>query len=249
MSAFRVAGAMSYGFYLPRHFGMVIPGSIRNSPTLVRVVPFAVFVVLTFCQDLFGGAGRYWFYLAKTLVGAWMACEMWMVVPEMHWRVSWEGVAAGVLVFVVWVGLDALLNAFGAGYPKLMSKGEPWNPHIQFGTGSMLAWLFIVVRIAGSALVVPPLEEVFFRSWLYRYIANPDFKAVPLGKFLWMPFVVSSIIFGLEHREWVAGILAGFAYAGLVCWKKRLGDAIVAHGITNFVLGLWVVVKGQWQYW
>jgi CAAX prenyl protease-like protein len=228
---------------------MLIPQSIRQSDTLVRVVPFALFIVLTFCQDLFGGSARYWFYLVKTLIGAWMIWEVRSLIPEMRWRVSWEAVAFGVLVFAIWVGLDPLLNVVGFNYPKLMSGGQSWNPHAQFGEGAILAWIFVLVRVAGSALVVPPLEEVFFRSWLYRYIANPDFQIIPIGKFLWLPFIVSSVVFGLEHREWLAGILAGLLYAGLVCWKRRLGDAIVAHGVTNLLLGIWVVVKNQWHYW
>ena len=228
---------------------MLIPQSIRKSDTLVRVVPFALFIVLTFCQDLFGGDARYWFYVVKTAIGAWMIWEVRALIPEMRWQGSWEAIVVGAVVFGIWVGLDSLLGAAGMTYPKLMAGGQPWNPHVQFGEGALLAWLFVIVRIAGSALVVPPLEEVFFRSWLYRYIANPDFKAIPLGKFLWLPFVVSSVIFGLEHREWLAGILAGLAYAGLVCWKNRLGDAMVAHGVTNLLLGLWVVAKKEWHYW
>ena len=228
---------------------MLIPQSIRQSETLVRVVPFAIFIVLTFCQDLFGGNARYWLYVVKTLLGAWMIWEVRSLIPEMRWRVSLEAIAVGLLVFAIWVGLDPLLKVGGLSYPKLMSGGQPWNPHVQFGESTMLAWMFVFVRIAGSTLVVPPLEEVFFRSWLYRYIAKPDFQSVPLGKFLWLPFVVSSVVFGLEHREWLAGILAGVLYAGLVCWKKKLGDAMVAHGITNLLLGGWVVAKNQWQYW
>jgi len=229
---------------------MLIPLAIRNSPSLIRVVPFALFVVLTFCQDLFGEAARYWFYLGKTVVGAWLIWEMRRYVSEMRSVFSWEAVVAGIVVFVLWVGIDPLLQRLGIRYPKIaIGQSGPWNPLVRFADNVALAWFFIVVRIVGSAVVVPPLEEVFFRSWLYRYIARPDFQSVPLGRFLILPFAVSSVVFGLEHREWLAGILAGMIYAGLVCWKKRLGDAIVAHGVTNFFLGLWVVFKEQWQYW
>ena len=228
---------------------MLIPSAIRENATLVRVVPFALFIVLTFGQDLFGGSARYWLYFLKTALGAWMIWEVRALIPEMRWRVSWEAIVVGMAVFAIWVGLDPLLSTVGLKYPKLMAGGTPWNPHTQFGQDAALAWFFVLVRIAGSALVVPPLEEVFFRSWLYRYIANPDFQAIPLGKVLWLPIVASSVVFGLEHREWVAGILAGLLYAGLVCWKKRLGDAMVAHGVTNLLLGIWVVGRGDWQYW
>jgi uncharacterized protein len=213
-----------------------------TSPALARVAPFVIFLVLTFCQGQFGEASRYWFYLGKTVVGAWLIWEIRPLVSEMRWVLSWEAVVVGVAVFAAWVGL----NDF---YPKFGKTGAVWNPHVLFGDDSALAWLFIVVRIAGSAIVVPPLEEVFYRSFLYRYLAKTDFQSIPLGQFAWMPFLATAAIFGFAHYEWVAGILCGLAYQGLVIWKKRLGDALTAHAVTNLLLGLWVVWKGAWQFW
>lgn len=215
---------------------------LRGSPIWVRVAPFVIFIALTACQGWFGEAGRYWFYLAKTLVGAWLVWSIWPAVLEMRWTLSWEAVVVGIAVFAMWVGLDGL-------YPKLGKAGAPWNAHVQFGQGSALAWMFIVVRLLGSSLVVPPLEEVFYRSFLYRYIVKVDFQAVPLGTFHWTAFLATSAVFGLEHYQWLAGILCGFAYQGLVCWKGRLGDAMTAHALTNLLLGLWVVFRGAWQFW
>ncbi|MBI5385311.1 MAG: CAAX prenyl protease-related protein [Verrucomicrobia bacterium] len=227
---------------------------VTGSSALVRAVPFVVFVGLTFFQDKFGDAGRYWFYLAKTLAGAGMIWAMRPFIEEMRWKFSWEAVAVGVGVFAMWVGidsfypkLDVLITKLGLG--KAAAAQASWNPHEHFGQGATLAWFFIAVRIVGSSLVVPPLEEVFFRSLLYRYIVKQDFMAVPLSFFAWMPFLVASALFGLEHREWLAGILCGFAYQGLVCLKGRLGDAIVAHAITNLLLGVWVAWRGAWHFW
>ena len=61
--------------------------------------------------------------------------------------------------------------------------------------------------------------------------------------------MVTPTLFGFEHSQWLAGILCGFAYQGLVIWKQRLGDAVTAHAITNLLLGLWVVWRGAWQFW
>ena len=215
---------------------------IRQSPLLARVVPFAVFVALTALQGTFGDSSRYWFYLAKTLVGAGLLWAVWPVVTEMRWRLSWEAVGVGVAVFGLWVGLDAW-------YPKLGGAGKSWNPFETFSYESGLAWTFVVVRLLGSVLVVPPLEEVFYRSFVYRYLRKADFESVPLPAFHLLAFLVTSAVFGLTHREWLAGILCGFAYQGLVCWKGRLGDAMTAHAITNLLLGVWVVAKGAWQFW
>jgi hypothetical protein len=220
----------------------LIAKKLETSPTLARVVPFAAFVALTFCQGKFGASSAYWFYLGKTVAGAWLIWTVRLFVVEMKWKFCWEAVFVGVAVFAIWVGLDGC-------YPQPGKGGTEWNPHTTFGQDSPLAWTFIVVRMLGSSIVVPPLEEVFYRSFLYRYIAKPDFQSLPLGRFGWTPFLATSAVFGFTHREWLAGILCGFAYQGLVCWKKRLGDAMTAHAITNFLLGLWVVWRGAWHFW
>ena len=234
---------------------MYLRRSFAASPLLARVAPFVIFLILTAAQGQFGESSRYWFYLAKTLVGAWLVWEMRRWVPEMRWALSWEAVAVGAGVFVLWVGLDpfypkpgALLARVGLGQ-WAGADATPWNPLAQFGGHSARAWLMIGTRLAGSSLVVPPLEEVFFRSFLYRYLARPDFLSVPLGKFFVWPFIATALVFGLEHQQWLAGILCGAAYQCLVIRKNRLGDAMTAHAITNFLLGVWIVWKGAWNFW
>jgi uncharacterized protein len=214
-----------------------------GSPDYARIAPFAIFVALTALQGQFGEASRYWMYLVKTLVGAWLIWEMRPFVEEMRWKISWEAVVVGVAIAAAWVGLDGL-------YPRLSELGPGWNPNRQFGQGSALAWLYVAVRLAGPSIVVPPLEEVFYRSYLYRVLVKIDFRSMPFSRFHLLSFVVTSSIFGLMHPDrWLAAILCGLAYQWLAIRKNRLGDAMTAHAITNFLLGLWVVWKGAWDFW
>jgi uncharacterized protein len=224
----------------------------------VRVVPFAIFLGLTFFQGRLGETSRYWVYLVKTLAGAGLIWAVRPFLKEMRWKWSWEAVAWGVGVFVIWVGLDGfyptsddLMARVGWGQGKTAAEAaaSSWNPHSHYGQGAAMAWFFVVIRTIGSTLVVPPLEEVFYRSFLYRYVTQADFLASPLSLFKWTPFLLTSVLFGFTHREWLAGILCGFAYQGLACLKGRLGDAITAHAITNFLLSLWVVWRGAWNFW
>jgi CAAX prenyl protease-like protein len=227
-----------------------IPARIRESPALVRAFPFAVFVLLTALQPYAGASGRYWIYLAKTVVVAVLIWNCRHLIPEMRWNFSWEAVVVGIVVFVVWVKLGDFTRALGLGaFGEWKLSGPSSDPRGTFGTGSALVPFFLAVRVIGSTVVVPPMEEVFFRSLAYRYLIRPDFQSVQLGQFVLMPFVVTSLAFGFEHREWLAGILCGFAYQGLVLWKKRLGDAITAHAITNALLGCWVISRDEWQFW
>lgn len=215
---------------------------LESSPIKARVIPFVIFVVLTTLQGSFGEAGRYWIYAGKTFVGAWLIYEMWPYVKEIQWNFSWEAIAVGIGVCVMWVGI----NDF---YPKMSAAGTPWNPHKQFGEGSAAAWFLIVVRTLGSTIVVPPLEEVFYRSFLYRYLVRNDFMSLPFTRLHWLSMVVTAAVFGFTHYEWLAGILCAMAYQWLCIRKNRLGDAIAAHAITNFLLALWIVLRNDYRFW
>ena len=228
----------------------LIPARMRASPAMVRAVPFILFIALTALQPYAGSSGLFWIYLLKTVVVGAILWSIRALIPEMRWNFSWEALVAGVGVFVIWIKLGEAIRVLGLGsFGEWQIGGRAWNPLQYYGSGSALAWLFLGVRVIGSLIVVPPLEEVFYRSFVYRFVAKPDFQSVPLGQFLWMPFVVTSLLFGFEHREWLAGILCGLAYQGLVCWKKRLGDAVAAHAVTNALLAWWVITRQQWQFW
>ena len=215
---------------------------VTDSPILIRIVPFLVFLGLTTCQGKLGPSSGFWFYVAKTVLGIWFIWLMRPFVPEMRWSLSWEAIAVGVAICVIWVGLDPY-------YWHMKSHDAPWNPFVQFGELSALAWFMVAVRVLGSTFVVPPLEEVFYRSFVYRYIANQNFLSVPLNKFLPMPFIATAVIFGASHYQWLAGIICGAAYQWLTIRRNHLGDAMTAHAITNFLLGLWVVWKSDWIFW
>ena len=215
---------------------------IFASPVLVRVIPFAVFAALTMLQGRLGDASQYWIYALKTLIGAWLLWLMFPYVKEMLWKLSWEAVIVGIAVFVVWVGLDGY-------YPLLAERAGSFNPQRTYGDGSVLALVFIIVRMIGSSLVVPPLEEVFYRSFIYRFLIKSDFLNVPLNRMNWRAFLIGGAIFGFGHYEWLPGILCAFAYQGLVIRKNRLGDAITAHAVTNFLLSLWVLARHAYYFW
>jgi uncharacterized protein len=221
---------------------------MADSPEYARFVPLLIFVVITFFGGMMGGDGKFWMYALKVLVGLWLVWEMRAVVSEMRWAISWEAVVVGVLIFVVWVGLDPF-------YPKNNlffqdTEDSIWNPFTRFGDGSAVAWALIVIRIFGMTIVVPPLEEVFYRSFLYRFIIRYDFRTVALGHFDGLALALVALLFGAVHFQWLPGIICGVAYQWLVIRKGRLGDAMTAHAITNFLLGCYVVWKGgeAWKF-
>ena len=82
-----------------------------------------------------------------------------------------------------------------------------------------------------------------------RYIIRADFDKVPVGVFTVASFCISAVLFGMEHNLWLAGIMAGAVY-NLILYKTRsITQCIVAHGVTNGVLGIWVLITHAWQFW
>jgi CAAX prenyl protease-like protein len=221
--------------------------NMAKSPEHARFLPFAIWVGIT-ALALGGGDMKFWSYLLKVAVGCWVVWEMRRFIPEIRWTFSWPAVIMGVGVFAIWVGLDPY-------YPKnhLLMKDTPdsiWNPFARFGDSATVAWALIVIRIFGMTVLVPPIEEAFYRSLVYRYIVKYDFTKVALTHFDGVALVLCALLFGFMHFQWLPGILCGLAYQWLVLRRGHLGDAITAHAITNFLLGVYVVWKGgeAWKF-
>ena len=216
---------------------------LEASPELARLAPFAIYAVLTFLQGKLGPASLYWLYIVKTFLAAWMIWVVRPYVEEMRWKISWEAIVVGIAIFALWVGTDGY-------YPRLSKLEAGADPFGHFGAGSLFARCYIAVHLVGMTLVVPPAEEVFYRSLVYRMLVKTDFRAMPLGQFHALSFIVTSVVFGLMHPQWwLAGIVCGLAYQGLVVRKNRLGDAMTAHAVTNLLLGIYIVWRGAWKFW
>jgi len=105
------------------------------------------------------------------------------------------------------------------------------------------------LRWAGAALVVPVMEELFWRSFLMRWIDSPRFELVPPQRVTLRAIALSTFVFMLAHTLWLAAIAAGLVYAWLYVRTGKLWVAVIAHAVTNTLLGAWVIATGNWGYW
>lgn len=150
-----------------------------------------------------------------------------------------EAVGIGLLVFVLWIKMDWTLSA--------ANVNQGFNPSLLPGRNSQI--IMTIFRIAGAVLVVPLMEELFWRSFLIRYIIDRNFYNVPIGTFTWASFFLTAILFGLEHNYILAGIMAGIFY-NLVLYRTRsLAHCVLSHTVTNLALAVYVVVTWKWQFW
>jgi CAAX prenyl protease-like protein len=216
-----------------------------RAPWFPYVAPFATFLAFTYGGAHWPGAAHLW-YLAKTVVVGAMLWGFRRHYSELGWGNTvgnWTiGVVIGIVVLVVWVAPEDLLA------PLRIGEAPGFNPYA-FDLGTTLTWAVIAVRILGASVVVPVMEELFWRSFLMRYFIDYHFKSVALGAFSTFSFAVVALAFGFEHPRWVVGIAAGVAYGGLLVWRRDLFTCVLAHGVTNFGLGLYVVRTGQWSFW
>ena len=184
------------------------------------------------------------------------------VVPERKRPVITDGDATAKTkaLFENLIDLEEKGTMFGAQIPteygldggkKWFDDGSASNSDTKYLTGShpaVCGWTLTIVKLIGSAFVIAPVEEVFFRSFLYRRLQARDFRAVPLSRFDLSSFLWMVFLFTLEHDRPVVAALAGAAY-GLLAIRFGLGSAIVAHVVTNLALGLHVICRGEWWFW
>ena len=220
------------------------PGHWLSKPWLPYVLPFALFLLLTEPSRYFPALVPF-LYIAKTII---VGTLLWF------WRNRYSAdfssplpvkevgiaVACGLLVLVIWIVPESYLYQF--------DPGAGFDPYALTGSNAS-AIALIGVRLIGASVVVPIMEELFWRSFLMRYLVDPDFKSVPMGAFSWLSFLGVAILFGVEHHRVVVGIAAGLLYGLLLIRQKNLKGVILAHGVTNLGLGIYVVMTGSWAFW
>lgn len=224
-----------------------------RSAALARIVPFALYIVfLAVGGTLAGwlGMDARWMYalqiasvIAALLYFRRHYIELLAVrdaaAPPLSGASGWlVALGLGVAVWALWIWLDFSPFAF-----------EPGKGYAPLDEGGALIMALVVVRIFGAAVVVPVMEELFWRSFIMRWLDSPNFLAVAARSVTLRSLLFSSIAFGFEHGQWAAGIVAGLAYGWLYRASGRLWLPIVSHGLTNLLLGLWVVYTAQWQFW
>ena len=148
----------------------------------------------------------------------------------------------GLLVFLIWIA------------PQQFFRFEPrlvgFNPDV-FAGSSAQYWTTVALRFLRLVIVVPLVEEIFWRGFLLRFLIAERFDTVPFGTFSWPSFGVVTTAFGLSHlmADWPAAFLTGALYNFIAYRTKSLTSCALAHGATNLALGLWIMATKQWGFW
>jgi uncharacterized protein len=232
--------------------------------TLVRVAPFALFMLLLALRgavpDSWSSWDTRWLYAAQVLPVAVLLAVWWRHFDELslasaptaaEWGLA---VGVGLTVFGLWITLDAPWMTLTAWTGDTVGAAPSFVPT---GPDGELLWGLIAIRIAGAALLVPVMEELFWRSFLMRWVQAGEpgdrgaasFRQVDPRRVGLRAVALTTFVFMLAHTLWLAAIVAGVAYAWLYIRTGKLWVAVISHAVTNAALGAWVVATRSWSFW
>jgi CAAX prenyl protease-like protein len=230
---------------------------------LQRALPFAAYLLFIFIADVLLHVGwtedqLRWLYPVKIGVVALLLFSFRRAYLELHLTSNWRlkrhtqvsqinqashqphyllAIITGAAVFVAWINLSADWMKLG--------DSAGFDPRI----AGQIDWRLVLPRLVGAALIVPIMEELFWRSLLLRWITQQDFLTLKPAFIGLNAFVITALLFAFEHHLWLAGLVAGISYNWLYMRSGSLWTVVIAHAVTNGLLGVWVIYSGNWHYW
>jgi len=189
------------------------------------IAPYAAWMVLM--AALPATAASY--ALRGAVTAVLLAVGFFALRPHLDARGLLVGLLAGLAVFFIWTAPEMWLDALFCSSHAAAEMPAADSPYAPVNCG----WTLTVAKLLASAFVISVAEELFFRKFLVEFAG-----------FWWMV-----ALFAVEHGDrWFVGALAGIAY-GWLARRHGLAAAIVAHAVTNLVLGLYVIFGDKWYYW
>ena len=209
------------------------------------VVPMAAFMALTALEGQGTGIPYPVFYTIKVAIvtaALLMSRKVW---KEIHFdpKMLALGLIVGLVGYLEWIYVDRHTPHF-----RFLGTRTAFNPGAELPERN-IRHLFLLVRFFGLAIMVPVMEEIFWRSFLLRWITDPDFTKLKVGEFSWSAFAVVAGIFAISHPEWLAAAIFAAMMALLLKRTGSLFACIVAHGFTNLLLGIYLIQTHSWMLW
>ncbi len=185
---------------------------------------------------------KYWVFPLQSILCAAALLFYWKDYEFGSQRALPIALGVGVLIFVLWIAPEAFL-----GFPD---RFDGFNPMV-FETSPGLYWGTVVARFFRLVVVVPLVEEIFWRGFLQRYLIKENFVTVPFGQYTHLSFWGVTLAFASVHwgPDFIPAILTGAAFGWIAIRTKSLLACVIAHAVTNLLLGIYIMKTGQWGYW
>jgi CAAX prenyl protease-like protein len=231
---------------------MKLPKFTRRG--LAYVLPFAAFMaalaLVGGLESLGGEDGpfwlvesKYWVYPLQTLICGGILIWYW---KEYDWGMSrravLHGLFWGVVLFFLWVSPQMFLGA-----PR---RTDGFNPFAIAESPAMF-YVSLIFRMIRLAIIVPLLEEIFWRGFLMRYFINEKWQTVPFGAPNLASFSGVVVLFAFVHNfeDFFGAIVAGVIFGAVAIATRSLGACVLAHAVVNLLLGIYILQTSQWGFW
>lgn len=201
------------------------------------LAPLVVLIGVSLLTGLFSGA-FYWLYPVHVVAAA--IALYWVRNTFVHEfnDISLFAIIVGVGTFSLWIVMIPHDEGKAEAFAGALYSAPVW-----------LSAIWLACRFIGSVVVVPIAEELAFRGFLQDFLGKSFQSYVRPRIACAAAILVSAIAFGLAHSSVAAAFIAGIAYGLVYAYRGRLGDAIVAHGVTNFLIAIYVLMLARWSYW
>ena len=219
----------------------------KRWPSLPYVLPFASFLAFLAIQD-YAALPPAIDYPLRVAVLSLILLVFSRHVINLRSSRRFETVLLGIAVFVIWVGPDMLFPSYRQHWlfqNSILGKiGAPVPEQI------LLSPVVLWTRIIRAVVLVPIIEELFWRAWLMRWLISPKFETIKLGAYAPFAFWITALLFASEHGPyWDVGLVTGVIYNWWMVRTRSLGDCILMHAVTNACLCGYVVATHHWEYW
>ena len=217
------------------------------------ILPFLLYVVPTSFESSNGLGLSY--ELICTLKGVLAAIALFAyrrAYPGFSSTGFGAAILAGIVGFVIWIALEPLpaqIPAIKSISSWLLPGNRAGFDPFANGGPSPGQIAFVGVRLIELAVIVPLIEEIFWRGFLSRYLIDDRFEAVAHGTFTTFSFLVVTLAFTSVHPEFLSALAWCALINFLYCWTKNLWACIVMHAVTNGLLGIYVLTTRNWHLW
>ena len=227
--------------------GTLTANLTEEHPSVKYIAPFALFLLFLAINPKVS-LDSTWESPLRVLILAVVCVVCWPREISIRPNRPIASVAIGALVFLLWIAPEFLIPGYRS-HP-LFSNSIVGHVHSSlqataFHSSWLLAW-----RTIRAIIIVPIVEELFWRAWLMRWLIDTDFRLVPLGTYAPFSFWMTAILFASEHGPyWDVGLLTGVIYNWWMIRSKSVANCILMHAVTNGILSAYVIATAQWQYW
>lgn len=219
-----------------------------RSSALPWVAPFAVFMMWLALGPALAIPQPWESLLRVGVLAAVLLAVSRDLVLSLRVRHAVPSMLLGLAVFGLWIAPDQLVPGWRSHW--LFQNAVTGTITTSIAPDEFADPLVVVLRVLRAALLVPIIEELFWRGWLPRWIVATKWQRVPLGTYSTFAFVATAVLFAAEHGPyWEVGLACGVIYNAWM-WKTRsLGDLVLVHAVTNGALSAFVLFTGQYGYW